>query len=61
MRKTPLVLLYLLSACEGMLLGAEVYVRVRSLKQVYCAKFHHQNGKRCIFRCNYPTLLAGDG
>lgn len=23
---------------------------------VFCAKFHHHNGRRCIFRCNYGEL-----
>jgi aquaporin Z len=51
---------YLTAPPLGMLVAAEVYLKVRSLKQVYCAKLHHQNAKRCIFRCNYPTLLTGD-
>jgi aquaporin Z len=38
----------------GMLAAAEVYVRRRGLKQVLCAKLHHANSERCIFRCNYP-------
>lgn len=45
----------------GMLLAAEVYTRVKSLKQVYCAKLHHQHAKRCIYRCNYPELLRSNG
>jgi len=40
----------------GMLLGAEVYVRVRSARTVYCAKYHHNNSMRCIFRCRYAEL-----
>jgi aquaporin Z len=40
----------------GMLLASEVYVRVRGLQRVYCAKFYHKNNKRCIFRCHYPEL-----
>jgi aquaporin Z len=48
---------YLAAPPIGMLLAAEIYTRVRGLKQVYCAKLHHQNNKRCIFRCNYPELL----
>lgn len=47
---------YLAAPPLGMLLAAEVYTRMKSLKQVYCAKLHHQNSKRCIFRCNYPEL-----
>jgi aquaporin Z len=40
----------------GMLLAAEVYVRVRSARTVYCAKYHHKNSMRCIFRCRYAEL-----
>jgi aquaporin Z len=40
----------------GMLLAAEVYVRVRSARTVYCAKYHHNNSMRCIFRCRYAEL-----
>ncbi len=43
----------------GMLLAAECYVRLRQSRRVYCAKLHHQNRKRCIFRCQYPELMAG--
>ncbi len=52
--------IYLTAPPLGMLLAAEVYTRIKSLKQVYCAKLHHQNSKRCIFRCNYPALFASD-
>jgi aquaporin Z len=37
----------------GMLLAAESYVRLRGMKAVRCAKLHHQNDQRCIFRCGY--------
>ena len=37
----------------GMLLAAEVFVRLRGAQAVLCAKLHHQNDKRCIFRCGY--------
>jgi aquaporin Z len=37
----------------GMLLAAETYVRLRSAAAVRCAKLHHQNRERCIFRCGY--------
>jgi len=42
----------------GMLLAAELYVRVRGLRAVHCAKLHHQNTTRCIFRCGYPMPAA---
>src|SRR3974390_144706 len=38
----------------GMLLAAEVYLRLRSAQAVYCAKYHHHNSMRCIFRCRSP-------
>jgi aquaporin Z len=40
----------------AMLLAAEVYVRVRSTSAVLCAKFHHNNNARCIFRRRYAEL-----
>lgn len=53
--------LYLTAPPLGMLLAAEMYTRAKSLTQVYCAKLHHQNQKRCIFRCSYQDLLkSGD-
>ncbi|MFQ5551167.1 MAG: MIP/aquaporin family protein [Gemmatimonadales bacterium] len=45
----------------GMLLAAEVYVRTKGIRAVICAKLHHDNDKRCIFRCGYrqdATLRA---
>lgn len=42
----------------GMLLAAEVYVRTRGASRVLCAKFHHLNDKRCIFRCAYGMAGA---
>jgi aquaporin Z len=38
-----------------MLLAAEVFVRSRGLATVRCAKLHHQNGERCIFRCGWAS------
>jgi aquaporin Z len=37
----------------GMLAAAELYVRSKGLHRVLCAKLHHENEERCIFRCNY--------
>lgn len=42
----------------GMLLAAEAYVRLRGAQRVSCAKLHHQNQKRCIFRCGYRGLAS---
>ncbi len=51
---------YLTAPPLGMLLAAEAYLRLKSLKQVYCAKLHHRNDRRCIFRCNYSELVRSD-
>lgn len=41
----------------GMLMAAEVYVRVRGARSVRCAKLHHLNDRRCIFRCGYSLSV----
>lgn len=48
--------IYFLAPPLGMLLAAELYVRQHSLHQVFCAKLHHHNDKRCIFRCNWDSI-----
>jgi aquaporin Z len=42
----------------GMMLAAYVYLWLRGRHAVFCAKLHHHNDKRCIFRCNYQALLT---
>lgn len=37
----------------GMLLAAELYCLLAGYQRVRCAKLHHDNDKRCIFRCGY--------
>ncbi|MFQ5694915.1 MAG: aquaporin [Terriglobia bacterium] len=37
----------------GMLLAAEGCLRLRGAQAVPCAKLHHENSERCIFRCGY--------
>ena len=49
--------LYFVAPPIGMLLAAELFVTLRSARAVHCAKFHHDNSKRCIFRCTYPELM----
>jgi aquaporin Z len=44
---------YLTAPLLGMLLAAECYVRVPGAHRVLCAKLHHHNNARCIFRCNF--------
>ena len=49
--------LYLTAPVGGMLLAAEFYLRAKGLRQVYCAKLHHHNRARCIFRCRHGELF----
>ncbi len=39
----------------GMLLAAELYTRATAPGSVVCAKLHHANDRRCIFRCGYAA------
>ena len=48
--------IYFIAPPLAMLSAAEVYVRVKGAKEVYCAKFHHHNSKRCIFNCRFDEL-----
>ena len=45
--------IYLIAPPLGMLLAAEAYHQARGRHAVRCCKLHHENDKRCIFRCNY--------
>jgi len=44
--------IYFTAPLLGMVTGAELY-RAISSRGVACAKLHHQNSYRCIFRCGY--------
>ena len=44
-------------AC-GDILAGQLYRISAGRDSVYCAKLHHENSKRCIFRCNYGELNA---
>jgi aquaporin Z len=50
------VWIYFTAPLLGMLLAAEVYVRLRGRKAVICAKLHHHSNKRCIFNCGYRAM-----
>lgn len=47
--------IYFLAPSLGMLLAAELFLRVRGGVGPYCAKLHHTNNKRCIFRHGHET------
>ncbi len=44
---------YFTAPLLGMLAAAQLYVSTRGVDGVLCAKLHHENSQRCIFRCNY--------
>jgi len=47
---------YFTAPVLGMLLAGRVYVSRWGAHRVFCAKLHHHNEQRCIFRCNYGAL-----
>ena len=46
--------LYFIAPTLGMLLAAEMFLRIRGGVLPFCAKLHHANNKRCIFRHGTP-------
>lgn len=44
---------YFTAPLIGMLLAAECYIHFLGAHRVLCAKLHHDNNARCIFRCAY--------
>ena len=47
--------IYFVAPPVGMLLAAEIFTRGKTRRSALCAKFHHYNNQRCIFRCNFET------
>jgi len=47
---------YLTAPPLGMLLAAQLYRAWRGSQMVFCAKLHHENNERCIFRCNFRAI-----
>lgn len=41
--------IYFVAPPLGMLMAAQLHLRLAGTKSVFCAKLHHQNSKRCIF------------
>jgi MIP family channel proteins len=50
--------IYVTAPLLGMLVAAQAYVWVRGPGRVACAKLHHENDRRCIFRCGYRRRAA---
>lgn len=49
-------LVYLLGPALGMSIAAVAFVIERGAAGVFCAKLHHHNSQRCIFRCRFEEL-----
>ncbi len=49
--------IYFIAPTLGMFCAAEVFLRVRHGAVPYCAKLHHANNKRCIFRHAQQEVL----
>ena len=49
--------LYFVAPPLGMLAAAEVYRRLTGPRGVICAKLHHANHRRCIFKCGYAMAM----
>jgi aquaporin Z len=52
----PALWVYFTAPVLGMLLAARLYVLRHGAHRVFCAKLHHHNSQRCIFRCNYGAI-----
>jgi aquaporin Z len=50
--------IYFTAPLAGMLLAAEFYLRSNGHGAVLCCKLHHDNDRRCIFRCRYGEPAA---
>ncbi len=48
--------IYFVAPPLAMLSAAEAYVRVKGLREIYCAKFYHYGAVRCIFNCRFDEL-----
>jgi len=44
---------YFAAPLLGMLAAAQLYLAIWGVHRVLCAKLHHENPQRCIFRCGY--------
>jgi aquaporin Z len=47
---------YFVAPPLAMLSAGLAYRHWRGAHRVFCAKYHHHNHQRCIFRCNYGAL-----
>jgi aquaporin Z len=52
--------IYLAAPLGGMLAAAEIHARL-GRRPVFCAKLHHDNSRRCIFRCGFRAGARMEG
>ncbi|MBM3728223.1 MAG: aquaporin family protein [Acidobacteria bacterium] len=50
--------LYFMAPLAGMLAAGATYRSWRGAHRIFCAKLHHHNDQRCIFRCRFSSLKA---
>jgi aquaporin Z len=48
---------YFVAPILAMLSAGQVYRHWRGTHRVFCAKYHHHNKQRCIFRCGFSQLM----
>jgi aquaporin Z len=48
---------YFLAPLLAMVSAGQFYRHWRGAHRVFCAKYHHHNNQRCIFRCGFSQLL----
>jgi len=47
---------YFLAPVLAMFSAGQLFRHFRGAHRIFCAKYHHHNDKRCIFRCNYGEI-----
>jgi aquaporin Z len=47
---------YFVAPAFAMVSAGQLYRHWRGAHRVFCAKYHHHNDKRCIFRCNFSSI-----
>jgi aquaporin Z len=52
--------IYFVGPPLGMLLAAQLYRVTHGQSKIFCAKLHHHNSARCIFRCNFGAMTHPD-
>lgn len=53
--------IYFAAPALGMLAAGEIFLLTRTRRGIFCAKYHHHNSERCIFRCRFAELQANQG